>query len=151
MEMKAITVPVWTRASLAKAAGVGVETLRFYEQKELLGMPERNASGYRIYDEGDLERLQFISRSQELGFSLSEIKELMELTGNTRTPKAKVREVAGVRLASIREKIKTLRAMEKALGSLVEQCDGTGAIKGCPIIDFIGGKIRTKKQGKCHE
>ena len=136
MEMK--TAPSFTRTTLAKAAGVGIETLRFYEQKQIVKTPERNASGYRVYGQNDLDQLQFIQRAQSLGFSLTEIKELMGLTGNIRTPRRQVREFAQARLATIRQKIRALRAMERALGDLVHKCDGTGPLSGCPIVEFVG-------------
>jgi MerR family copper efflux transcriptional regulator len=140
----------WTRAALAKKAGVGVETLRFYEQKGLLPAPPRNGSGYRVYGEDDLVRLLFIRRAQELGFSLNDIKELLQLTGSIRTPRQKVRTFAETRLALIRQKIRDLRAMERALGGLVTQCDGKGALQGCPIVEFLGGEtVETKEH--CHE
>lgn len=142
--------PVRTRAALAKEAGVGVETLRFYEQKGLLGEPARNASGYRIYEVADLERLKFIRRSQELGFSLQDIAQLLELTGNIRTPRKKVREFAAARLELIRGKIRDLQAMERALGKLVADCDGRGEMKGCPIVEFVAGGNSSEKGG-CDE
>ena len=147
--MKEKAMPKRTRATLAKEAGVGVETLRFYEQKGLLEEPQRNASGYRIYDESDVERLTFIRRSQELGFSLNDIAQLLQLTGNIRTPRKNVRDFAEARLSVIRQKIADLQAMERALGSLVTQCDGKGALKGCPIAGFIGGK--KSNLSNCHE
>ena len=150
MRMDTKKAPAFTRASLAKAAGVGAETIRFYEQKQVLREPERNASGYRVYGQGDLEQLLFIQRAQGLGFSLEEIKELMALTGNIRTPRRKVREFAKARLATIREKIATLTAMERALGELVDKCDGTGPLKGCPIVEFVGNS-GCGARGGCHE
>lgn len=148
--METKTAPSFTRTTLAKAAGVGIETLRFYEQKQIVKTPERNASGYRVYGKNDLDQLQFIQRAQSLGFSLTEIKELMGLTGNIRTPRRQVREFAQARLATIRQKIRALRAMERALGELVHKCDGTGALSGCPIVEFVGGKNH-KTKGGCHE
>jgi DNA-binding transcriptional MerR regulator len=141
----------WTRASLAKLAGIGPETLRYYEQKGLLEEPLRNPSGYRIYRDADLERLQFIRRSQDLGFSLQDIRQILDLTGNLKTPRKKVRDFAAARLTLIREKITHLRAMENALGSLVARCDGKGALKGCPIAEFIGGSPLNPHQDSCHE
>ena len=143
--------PMLTRAALAKLAGVGSETLRFYEQKGLLATPHRNASGYRQYGSGDLERLQFIGRAQELGFSLQDIKQLLDLTGNIRTPRRKVREFAEARLAVIRRKLRDLKAMERALSGLVGRCDGRGELKGCPIADFVSGEISTPQPINCHE
>lgn len=147
--MKAKLPTTWTRAALAKEVGVGAETLRFYEQNGLIEEPQRNASGYRIYDEGDVERLRFIRRSQELGFSLHDIAELLQLTGNIRTPRRKVRDFAAARLSVIRQKIRDLQSMERALGNLVTRCDGKGALKGCPIAEFVGG--RKSKGDCCHE
>ncbi|MES2476896.1 MAG: MerR family transcriptional regulator [Verrucomicrobiota bacterium] len=150
--MKREVTPTWTRAALAKKAGVGPETLRFYEQKGLLQTPRRNDSGYRIYKDEDLTRLRFIRRSQELGFSLNDIKQLLQLTGNIRTSRQKVRTFAEARLALIRQKIRDLRAMERALGSLVTQCDGKGALQGCPIVEFLDGEtVETKENIHCHE
>ena len=150
MCMEKIKAPTFTRTTLAKAAGVGVETLRFYEQKQIVKAPERNGSGYRVYSQQDLDQLQFIQRAQSLGFSLTEIKELMSLTGDIRTPRRQVREFAKARLSTIRDKIKALRAMERALGDLVNKCDGSGPLKGCPIVEFVGGK-NNKSKGGCHE
>ncbi len=147
--MKEKAMPKRTRATLAKEAGVGVETLRFYEQRGLLEEPQRNASGYRIYDEADVERLTFIRRSQELGFSLNDIAQLLQLTGNIKTPRKNVRDFAEARLSVIRQKIADLQAMEHSLGNLVAQCDGKGALKGCPIAGFIGGK--KSNLSNCHE
>lgn len=144
----------WTRTAVAKRAGIGPETLRFYEQKGLLGTPRRNAAGYRLYDSADVERLGFIRRSQELGFSLQDIRQLLELTGNIRTPRRKVRDFAEARLEVIRGKIRDLEAMEKALSGLVARCDGRGALKGCPIADFVAGEPccpTTAEGGSCHE
>ena len=149
--MEKQTMVSFTRTNLAKAAGVGIETLRFYEKNQIVRTPDRNSSGYRIYGQDDLDQLQFIQRAQSLGFSLTEIKELTSLTGDIRTPRHQVRELAESRLTTIRQKIKALRAMERALGELVNKCDGTGRLTGCPIIEFVGGKKNKKIKGGCHE
>lgn len=148
--MKTETPSKWTRSNLARKAGVGAETLRFYEQKGLLPAPTRNGSGYRIYDDEDLARLDFIRRSQELGFGLQDIKQLLQLTGSIRTPRQKVKSFAEARLDQIRGKIRDLQAMEQALGALVHRCDGKGALQGCPIVEFLGSKNHTEG-GHCHE
>ena len=137
--MKSETSPVLTRAALAKAAGVGPETLRFYEKKGLLEKPARNAAGHRLYSAADLERMRFISRAQQLGFSLQDIGQLLTLTGSIRTPRRMVRGIASARLEEIRQKIRDLKSMESALGRLVSQCDGKGALQGCPIAEFVSG------------
>ena len=149
--MKDTAPSTWTRSTLAKLAGVGAESLRFYEQQGLIEKPARNEAGYRIYDGGDLERLQFIRRAQDLGFSLQDIKQLLQLTGNIKTPRKTVRDFAEARLVVIRQKISDLQAMEKSLSRLVAQCSGKGALQGCPIAEFIGGQ-NIKPQGEnCHE
>lgn len=149
--MKDTAPSTWTRATLAKLAGVGAESLRFYEQQGLIEKPARNEAGYRIYDAGDLERLQFIRRAQDLGFSLQDIKQLLQLTGNIKTPRKTVRDFAEARLVVIRQKISDLQAMEQSLSRLVAQCSGKGALQGCPIAEFIGGQ-NIKPQGEnCHE
>ena len=130
---------------------MGAESLRFYEQQGLIEKPARNEAGYRIYAEGDLERLQFIRRAQDLGFSLQDIKQLLQLTGNIKTPRKTVRDFAEARLVVIRQKISDLQAMEKSLSRLVAQCSGKGALQVCPIAEFIGGQ-NIKPQGEnCHE
>jgi len=143
--------PSWTRAAIAKEAGIGAETLRFYEKKGLLAIPTRSESGYRLYGKDDLDRLAFIRRAQDLGFSLEDIKLLLELTGNIRTPRKRVRDFAIARLDIIRRKIRDLQSMEKALSGLVTRCDGRGALEGCPIAEFIGGQSESSPESCCHE
>lgn len=147
--MKPDFTPHWTRAALAKAAGVGRETLRFYENKGLLGIPERNPAGHRMYGPEDLRRLRFISRAQSLGFSLADIAQLLALSGNIREPRRKVREIAQARLEEIRLKIRDLETIAANLGGLVSRCDGKGTLKGCPIADFVSGEILTPQEN-CH-
>lgn len=126
-----------TRASVAEQVGINPETLRYYEREGLLEPPERSATGYRLYGDADLQRLRFISRSKDLGFSLRDIKELLELTENPKRPRKNLRDLATDRLHLIREKIRDLKAMEKTLAGLVTECDGKGEVKGCPIADFV--------------
>ncbi len=131
---------------MADLTGINRETLRYYEREGLLDAPERNATGYRIYQEKDLKRLNFISRSKELGFSLREIEELLNLTENPTGPRKDLRAFANDHLQVIRGKIKDLKSMEKALSHLVKDCDGKGQIKGCPIAEFMidGDPTNTK-------
>ena len=98
-----------------------------------------------------MERLGFIRRAQELGFSLQDIKLLLALTGNIKTPRKKVRDFADARLALIRQKLRDLKAMEKALSALITRCDGRGELRGCPIAEFVGGEFKTSKGGNYHE
>ena len=125
-----------TIGKLANAAGVGIDTVRFYERAGLLNKPQRTASGYRLYAESDVARLRFIRRAKALGFSLEEIAELLRLNdGGGR--RAAVRAVAGQRLAEIEQKLSELSLMRDALRRLVLRCHGDGPLAGCPIIDAV--------------
>jgi MerR family transcriptional regulator, copper efflux regulator len=126
-----------TSGQLAKRAGVGVETLRFYEREGLLTKPARTASGYRQYPAEAIERVQFIRRAQMLGFLLKDIKELLALRGDPDARSGEVREKAVAKLADIDQKIKDLETMRDELTRLVAACDGTGPAAHCPIITAI--------------
>lgn len=123
-----------TIGRLASAAGVGIDTVRFYERAGLLEKPPRTAAGYRLYVEADAARLRFIRRAKALGFSLEEIRELLRLNdGGGR--RGSVRAIAVQRLAEIEQKLSQLTRMRNTLRQLVEQCHGRGALAGCPIIE----------------
>jgi len=135
------SAPGLTTGALAEAAGVNVETLRFYERKGLLPTPPRRASGYREYPTDDVRRIRFIKRAQELGFSLVEIKELLALRVRPGATPAEVKDRAEEKLADIRRKIASLKAMEKALTRLNEACSGRGAMAECPILHHLEGAL----------
>ena len=124
---------------VAKQAGVGVETVRFYEREGLLHEPERRASGYRQYDEEAVAVLRFIRRAKELGFTLKEIKSLLNLRLDTLATRADVREQAREKVADIEAKIADLQRMKDSLQKLIRKCSGHGATKGCPILDALQG------------
>src|SRR5438874_8589747 len=109
---------------VARRAGVGVETVRFYEREGLLQEPARKESGYRQYPEGVVARLRFIKRAKELGFSLREIKELMALRFDPATTCADVKRRAEAKITDIEIKIRHLERMRKALLKLVASCNG---------------------------
>lgn len=125
----------------AKRAGVNVETLRFYERRGLLPMPPRRASGYREYPPGDIQRIRFIKRAQELGFSLGEIRDLLSLRARRGTTAAVVRSRAEAKLGDIRRKIADLRAIERALKKLTDACPGQGLLSECPILQHLDGRL----------
>lgn len=129
-----------TIGEMAKDAGVGVETVRFYERQGLLPEPPRRSSGYRQYSPEALRRLQFIRRTKELGFSLEEIRELLELRVNPRTSCAEVKRRAEGKVADIEGKMAELQRMRKALGRLASSCSGKGPSSACPILDAMEGK-----------
>jgi|SRR5665213_2025150 len=120
-----------TIGGLARAANVGVETIRYYQRRDLLAVPH-SASGVRRYPPAMIDRIRFIKRSQTLGFTLDEIRELMRLEqGGSRNA---IRKIAGERLASIREKIATLERMKRVLSDLLCECEHTATAAPCPII-----------------
>ena len=120
----------------AKEAGVNTQTLRYYERRGLLPRPPRRGSGYREYPDDAVRIVRFIKRAQELGFSLDEIEELVQLRGVRRGERQRVRSIAEKKIAQIDEKIAHLQAMREALATLVESCHHGGAAE-CPIIDAL--------------
>lgn len=123
-----------TIGKMARAAGVGVETVRYYQRRGLLPRPERPQHAYRRYDEEVLARLRFIRRAQELGFTLREIAELLSLDASDCS---RSHEIAARRLEDIRAKVRDLRAVERRLSRIVAACRA-GQHEQCPIITAIG-------------
>jgi MerR family transcriptional regulator, mercuric resistance operon regulatory protein len=124
-----------TIASLAKSAGIDVETIRSYERRGLLPKPRRRRgrSGDAAYHQEHLERLTFIGRAVELGFSLEAVGELLGLTGGLRTC-GDVYTVAERQLSDIRRRIADLSRIEAALTPLVAACPRTGTTQDCPVV-----------------
>jgi MerR family copper efflux transcriptional regulator len=127
----------FTIGHLAKAANVSVETVRFYERKGLLQTPERKHSAYRQYDGNAVDRLKFIRRAQQVGFTLKEIEDLLGLRDNPDAQRADVRERALNKIAEINAKISDLQAMRKSLTNLLNSCEGDGPASACPIITSL--------------
>jgi MerR family copper efflux transcriptional regulator len=123
---------------LAGKAGVGIETIRYYEREGLLAAPRRRPSGYRVYDEATIARLRFIRRTKELGFSLDEIKQLLGLWFNASTRCTHVRDRAASKIADIEEKIRSLQGMKRALRKLVAQCETRNSLDDCPLLEGLG-------------
>jgi MerR family mercuric resistance operon transcriptional regulator len=130
--MKPLTI-----GQVAQRAGIGIETVRFYEREGLLEEPARRDSGYRQYEDDVVARLRFIKRAKELGFSLKEIKELLALRVDPNTTCAEVRSKAQAKIADIEEKIQTLQRMKKALVKVTKQCSGRGPTSECPILEAM--------------
>ena len=127
----------------AKTAGVGVDTVRYYEREGLLSKAKRTASGYRLYTEADVERLRFIRQAKALGFTLDDIAELLRLQDGHGT-RPQVRARARQRIEDLDRKIRELSAIRDALVVLEHQCRGSGAIAGCPIIEGVRAVSLTK-------
>ena len=126
----------FTIGKVAKQAGVGVETVRFYERQGLITQPRRT-TGFREYDPEVVKKLRFIRRAKELGFTLNEIKELLNLRASPRSRCANVKEQAQKKIENIQEKIRTLNRMKRALVELTEACAGNGNTGDCPILDAL--------------
>ena len=120
-----------TIASLARAADVGVETVRYYQRRGLIAVPER-VEGARRYLQPDLHRLRFVRSAQAAGFSLAEIAELLAL--DSTEDRARAHEMANGRIAALNEKIADLQASRDALARLAERCGG-GSAGPCPILE----------------
>ncbi len=125
-----------TIGRVAKLAGVGVETIRFYERKGLVAEPPRLASGYRQYPPDTVEQIRFIRRAKDLGFTLKEIKELMSLRHVGGRRREEVRNIAEARMRDIDQKVARLQAMRGALSDLVESC-ACGGRPTCPILEAL--------------
>lgn len=129
---------------LARSAGVNIQTIRFYEREHLLPRPERTDSGYRLYYRRDLERVTFIKRNQELGFTLAEIRQVIDLHNALASisfpiegrPDA-LRQLTALgeqRLEAIEDKIKTLETMRRELASTLKNLDAA-SLKRCPVAN----------------
>jgi Hg(II)-responsive transcriptional regulator len=126
----------YTIGSLARAAGVGIQTVRFYERKGLLARPPRSGPAYRQYNADHVSRIRFIKRAQELGFSLKEITALLGLTSNPRTTCAEVKTRADRKRAEIDAKIRDLQRMKRSLEELSKACTaGKRAVTQCRVAD----------------
>ena len=122
-----------TIGRLAELAGVHVETIRYYEKRGLLDPPSRSAAGYRLYDEADLWRLEFIARAKQLGFTLAEITELFGHE-HSRAP-LDVLDAAHAKLAAVEQQMRTLAAQRCQLRRLVEVCRH-GDDSACLALQF---------------
>jgi MerR family mercuric resistance operon transcriptional regulator len=127
----------FTIAKLADAAGVGVETVRYYQRRGLMGQPQREGGGFHEYTPADVQRLQFIRRALDLGFGLDDIAELVSLSGER--DKLRVREITQRRLAEIQQRVEQLQAMASAMSGLVDCCKRS-ASNDCPIIGALANE-----------
>lgn len=121
-----------TIGSLAREAGVSVETIRYYQREGLLVEPSRKRGAYRIYGPTELARLRAIRRAQELGFSLAEINALLLL--NEDTDRDRARALANAKITLIDSRIRQLESMRGALRELVSCCERGDSDKACPIL-----------------
>jgi Hg(II)-responsive transcriptional regulator len=138
-----------TIGRLARAAGVGIETIRYYQRRNLLPLPEARHSTFRHYPVSLVQRIHFIKRAQDLGFSLDEIAELLELEDGMN--RRSIRSLAGARLQQIQAKIADLQRMEGVLHHLIGQCADTGQSELCPIIPTLSAASKHSEAGVKHD
>ena len=133
----------FTIGTVAREAGVGIDTIRYYERAGLLAAPCRRVSGYRDYDVTSVERLRFIRRTKALGFSLDDIRDLLTLSVDHERGVRGVRQRAEARLTEIEHRIGKLQRVRQGLKSLIAACPGHGPLEHCPILRVLGGKEET--------
>ena len=122
---------------VARRAGVGIETVRFYEREGLLEEPPRRASGYRQYSEQVVKRIRFIKRAQKLGFSLKEITELLLLRVDAQTSCEEVKQRTESKIAEVERKLVELQRMRQALLQVASLCTGPGPRSRCPMLEAL--------------
>lgn len=124
-----------TIGQLAKAAGVNIETVRYYQRRGLLSEPERPTGSIRRYAGADTERICFIKAAQGLGFSLEDVEQLLRLEDGTHCGQA--RQLAERKLGEIRSKINDLRRIESTLDEMVSRCRAVRGKVRCPLIASV--------------
>ena len=129
--------------AVARRAGVGIDTIRYYEREGLLPEPQRRASGYRDYRPDAIGRLRFIRRAKDLGFTLEEIRELLALSTDRGRGVKGVKQRAERRLAEVEQRIRELQRMKRGLKQLIDACPGSGELEHCPILRALGGEAST--------
>lgn len=121
---------------MSKCTGINIETIRYYERINLIPKPDRTAGGNRQYNYDQLKRLSFIKTSRELGFSINEIRELLEMVDRQDFTCGEVHGLTIGHLTSVREKIKGLLKLEKALVGMAAECS-QGDVPDCPILETL--------------
>lgn len=143
-----------TIGRLAKLVGVNIQTIRYYERIGMLHPVSKTESGYRLYEDGELERLRFIRHAQEWGFTLKEIGELLELKTFPLSACSKVRKRAEDKLKIVEERIESLKRLKRVLKELIFACEKRMPLEGCPILKSIekggeyNGRIRNKNNSR---
>jgi MerR family mercuric resistance operon transcriptional regulator len=128
-----------TSGQLAKAAGVNLETVRYYENIKLMPPPPRTEGGHRAYGNAHVQRLTFIRRSRELGFSIEEIRALLALSGPHKGSCAEVKDIAAKHLTEVQAKLADLAKLEAILAQTIARCTGAAAAP-CPVLDMLDAR-----------
>lgn len=124
---------------LSRLTGVNIETIRYYEKIKMLPCPPRTEGGHRLYGRLHLQTLTFIRRGRELGFTLDEIRALLDLGGPAKACCGGVREIAAKHLDDIRAKIADLKKLERLLANTIKLCQG-GTAPECPVLEILAPK-----------
>lgn len=132
-----VSVKGLKRANLAERTGCNLETIRYYEKIGLMPDPPRTSSGYRVYDDTHAERLGFILRGRQLGFSIDELRGLLLLVDRGTQTCADVKVLTEKHLVDVRAKIEDLRRIEKVLAATAAQCSGE-RVPECPVLEALG-------------
>jgi DNA-binding transcriptional MerR regulator len=128
-----------TIGDLAARSGTKVQTVRYYEQVGILPKPGRSAGNHRLYGQRDLDRLVFVRRGRELGFSLEDMRRLMSLADRADLSCDEADAIASAHLEEVREKIAQLRSLEEELGRMVSQCRH-GTVSDCRVIEALSAR-----------
>jgi MerR family mercuric resistance operon transcriptional regulator len=131
-----------TIGRVARHAGLAIDTVRYYEREGLIEKPARTSSGYRQYPADAVARLQFIRQAKELGFTLSDIRELLALRVAPGKSCADVRARTEAKIADIEQRVAHLNRMKRALVKLAATCSGRGPTSECPILDAMETRRR---------
>jgi Cu(I)-responsive transcriptional regulator len=126
---------------LARSTGTKVETIRYYERIGVLQAPVRTSANYRAYARSDVERLSFVRRARELGFTLDQVRALLRLSDDREQSCAEVDRLAGAQLAEVDRRIADLKVLRRELSDLIGQCRH-GTIADCRIIEVLGSAFR---------
>lgn len=129
---------------LARAAGVGVETVRHYEKLGLLPAPQRGANGYRRFAPESLRRMDFVRRAKALGFSLPEVQELLALSDGRHGDMQQLHARAADKLATVDARLAELQRVRDGLAQLIDACPGHGPMQECPILSALAGPVPTR-------
>lgn len=140
-EARARTPKPYRVGDAARAAGVGVQTLHYYERRGLVVPRARSGGGYREYGEAEVRRVRAIKRAQALGFTLAEIRELIAIA-DARRPSRRVGTLAREKLAEIDTRLADLRRMRSALRDAVAACDCRGDLSRCSVLDGLADPAR---------
>jgi len=146
MEEKYDGIITYKIGEVAKRADVNKETVRYYEKRELIPKPDRRHSGYRIFTQQHIDQITFIKRAQELGFTLSEIKELLELRVDENTSCSEIKTEAQQKYQDAVQKINDLQRIKETLTALIDSCSEDSPVGDCPILEALEGKNKTGKQ-----